>query len=234
MRRPLSVGRHLLGGERRVAVDGGEVIADVAIGVVLQVVRAAGPARRPELHRLVDAPAVPLAGAAVVEAQLVVGIPVGAADPAPEVVADARARGSRGAAGSAASSDWISAASAGVTRSSASSDRIQSCEAQRGGVVLLRAVARATPASRRARCSCRAIAAVSSVLSESTTTISSAQATDASAASRFAASFRVMTVTVSFGTDGSVLRHGRTAAGRRQTASLPLTCSPSALSALRP
>ena len=48
----------------------------------------------------------------------------------------------------------------------------------------------------------RALATVSSVLSESTTTISSAQATDSSAAAMFAASFRVMTVTESFGTGG--------------------------------
>ena len=48
----------------------------------------------------------------------------------------------------------------------------------------------------------RARATVSSVLSASTTTISSAQATEASAASMLAASFLVMTVTETFGTSG--------------------------------
>jgi hypothetical protein len=43
---------------------------------------------------------------------------------------------------------------------------------------------------------------VSSVLSESTTTISSAQATESSAPAMFADSLRVMTVTESFGTGG--------------------------------
>src|SRR5438045_343694 len=56
------------------------------------------------------------------------------------------------------------------------------------------------------------MAAVSSVLSASTTTISSAQVTEASAASRFADSFRVMTVTVSFGTGGV---YSEKAEGRR-------------------
>src|SRR5713101_6023061 len=51
----------------------------------------------------------------------------------------------------------------------------------------------------------RAMATVSSVLSESTTTISSAQATDASAWPISAASFLVMTVTESFGTQRSLL-----------------------------
>src|SRR4051794_37069800 len=46
------------------------------------------------------------------------------------------------------------------------------------------------------------MATVSSVLRESTTTISSAQATDASASAMSAASFLVMTVTESFGTAG--------------------------------
>src|SRR5262245_42844672 len=50
----------------------------------------------------------------------------------------------------------------------------------------------------------RARATVSSVLCESTTTISSAQETDESAASMSAASFLVMTVTESFGTARSV------------------------------
>ena len=49
---------------------------------------------------------------------------------------------------------------------------------------------------------CRARATVSSVLSASTTTISSAHETDASAASIFAASFLVITVTEIFGTNG--------------------------------
>src|SRR6185436_4805416 len=55
----------------------------------------------------------------------------------------------------------------------------------------------------RSVCS-RAIAAVSSVLHESTTMSSSAHATDASASPTSAASFLVMTVTESFGTRGKV------------------------------
>jgi hypothetical protein len=56
------------------------------------------------------------------------------------------------------------------------------------------------------------MATVSSVLCESTTTISSAHDTDASAAPMSAASFLVMTVTESFGTARSVteaVREGR-------------------------
>jgi hypothetical protein len=49
---------------------------------------------------------------------------------------------------------------------------------------------------------CRAMATVSSLLAESTTRISSAQATDRNASAMSAASFRVMTVTESFGTRG--------------------------------
>ena len=55
----------------------------------------------------------------------------------------------------------------------------------------------------------RAIAIVSSVLSESTTTISSAQATESIASATWAASFLVMIVTESFGTAGVYLRAGR-------------------------
>ena len=49
---------------------------------------------------------------------------------------------------------------------------------------------------------CRAMATVSSVLIESTTMISSAQATDFSASPISAASFMVMIVTETFGTRG--------------------------------
>src|SRR5471032_1982016 len=54
----------------------------------------------------------------------------------------------------------------------------------------------------------RAMADVSSVLWESTTTISSAQATDVRAEPRSAASFLATTVTESFGTGGVYLRSG--------------------------
>jgi len=59
---------------------------------------------------------------------------------------------------------------------------------------------------------------VSSLLSESTTTSSSAQATDVSAAAMSAASFLVMTVTDSFGTGGVYLRAGGGWKGRGQRA----------------
>ena len=58
---------------------------------------------------------------------------------------------------------------------------------------------------------CRAMATVSSVLSESTTTISSAQRTDSSAAAMLLASLRVMTVTVTFCTGNSVGQVGQPA-----------------------
>ncbi len=67
---------------------------------------------------------------------------------------------------------------------------------------------RASRGRRRESVCWRAMATVSSVLCESTTTISSAQATDASASPISAASFLVMTVTESFGTAGSVLEGG--------------------------
>ena|SRR5690242_20262622 len=58
------------------------------------------------------------------------------------------------------------------------------------------------------------MAAVSSVLFESTTTISSAQATDASAPSMSAASFLVMMVTESFGNRRECNRARKADAGR--------------------
>src|SRR5581483_3350944 len=61
---------------------------------------------------------------------------------------------------------------------------------------------------------CRAMATVSSVLIASTSTMSSANRTDASAASMSAASFLVMTVTESFGTVRSISkRASRAGAG---------------------
>ena len=67
-----------------------------------------------------------------------------------------------------------------------------------GRVVLLRAVTGPLPNFDAGRPSGARSTTVSSVLPESTTMISSAQATDWSAASMWRASSRVMTVTVSF------------------------------------
>ena len=113
-----------LGGERRVAIDRLEVIGDVAIGVVLQLAAQASDGAvdgAPTRART----AGPLGGASIVEPQLLVGVPVGGANPASEMDGDAR-NAEAGGRGSAASGARISSASAGGTRSSASSDRIQS------------------------------------------------------------------------------------------------------------
>ena len=50
---------------------------------------AAASRRSAQLNRLVDAPAVPASGAPVVQAQLIVRVPVGRPDPAPQVPRDA-------------------------------------------------------------------------------------------------------------------------------------------------
>ena len=86
-------------------------------------------------------------------------------------------------------------------RSSASSDRIQSwlaIDAAKFFCATYPGHGRTTTRS----VNCFARATVSSVLSESTTMISSAQVTDASALPMSAASFLVMTVTDSFATPG--------------------------------
>src|SRR5262245_36832336 len=83
-------------------------------------------------------------------------------------------------------------------------DRIQSCEASDAAWFFWFAYpghSRTTTLSVYRR----AIATVSSVLPESTTMISSAQAADASARPMSPASFLVMTVTETFGTQGSLL-----------------------------
>src|SRR5262245_52467543 len=83
-------------------------------------------------------------------------------------------------------------------------DRIQSCEASDAAWFFWIAYpghSRTTTLSVYRR----AIATVSSVLPESTTMISSAQAADASARPMSPASFLVMTVTETFGTQGSLL-----------------------------
>ena len=191
---------HLARGVGRVAVDRLEMIGDVAVGVVLQL---AAQLRRPR-----RAPSPPRArscrstraDAPVVEAQLIVGIPVGRPDPAAEVPGDARDAERRVRPASAASVDLISAASCrrhplvGVERQNPVVAR------DRRGVVLLRRRSRATRGRRRDRCAGARSPRCRRCSRESTTTISSAHATDASAAPMSAASFLVMTVTESFGT----------------------------------
>ena len=88
-----------------------------------------------------------------------------------------------------------------MTRSSASSDRIQSFRASEAAKSFCSLYPGNGRISTRAP-ALRARSAVPSVLSESMTMISSAHATDTSAAGRFAASFRVISVTVSLGTRG--------------------------------
>ena len=200
-RRAASALVHLPRGERRVVVDAVQVIAQIAVGVVLQLLRQL-PDRPVDGHRLVHVLALPARGAAVVEPGLEVGIEVGGADPAPEVKRDARHPVGAPSAGRAASSAWISSASAGVTRSSASSEKIQSLRRQAGGEVLLIDPAGPVARSRRARPWPRAMATVSSVLPQSTTTISSAQTALSMAAPMWSASFMVMMVTVTGGTGG--------------------------------
>src|ERR1035437_900899 len=80
---------HLARGVRRGAIDRLEMIGDVAIREVLEL--AAQHARTAaDRDRLVYVPAGPLGGAAIVQPQLKVGIPVGGADPATEMPRHAR------------------------------------------------------------------------------------------------------------------------------------------------
>src|SRR4051794_20268555 len=106
----------------------------------------------------------------------------------------------------------MSPASAGETRSSASIERIQSCAA--------RSAARffcwgkpGQPSTKTRAPARRAMSAVASVLPASTTTISSAHATEASAASSRAASFFVMMVTET-GSRLTPALYGRSLSGR--------------------
>ena len=80
---------HLPRRVRRVPVDGLEMIGDVAKGEVLQL-SAQPPDRALHGHGLVHVAAGPLGGAAIVEAKLIVGIPVGAPDPPAQMPGDAR------------------------------------------------------------------------------------------------------------------------------------------------
>ena len=83
------LGQPLFRGERRVAIDGGEVVRNVAIGVVLQRV-VQQPGRPTQLDGLMHRPSVPTACTPVVETQLIVRIPVGRPDPAADVPGHAR------------------------------------------------------------------------------------------------------------------------------------------------
>ena len=80
----------LFGRQRRVMVDADDVIGNVAVGVVLKIVPQRRRPSSRQLHRLVHALAVEPPDAAIVEAQLIVRIPVRAADPASEIVRHAR------------------------------------------------------------------------------------------------------------------------------------------------
>src|SRR5262249_23900490 len=65
-----------------------EVVRDAAIGEVLEIVPE--HTRRPDqVDRLVDRTIVPTTGPAIVEPQLIVGIPVCAPNPATQIVCDA-------------------------------------------------------------------------------------------------------------------------------------------------
>ena len=192
---------HLPRGQRRVAVDRLEVLGDVAVGVVLDLAaQLPRRCRRPSPIR------------------------------ARSARSSARAADRRGAADSRDTSRCVrthrprcqvtrgmrkprAAARIGERRADLGAPAPASPARRRRAT----GSSRGSPARRRsssARCSPsqswtttrsvyrRAIATVSSVLCESTTTISSAQATDASAAPRSAASFLATTVTESFGTRG--------------------------------
>src|SRR5262245_45700190 len=99
----------------------------------------------------------------------------------------------------------ISAASSGVTRSSASTDRIQSCAACAAAKFFCAPYPGQSLTMRRAPLAL-ASSTVRSVLPQSTTSTSSAHATDARHASILAASSRVITVTETGGTVGDYSR----------------------------
>src|SRR5206468_3155990 len=80
---------HLLGSERRVTIHRRMMMTDVAIGVVLEILCEVAD-RAVRVDRLVDEPLWPICAATIVEAKLIVGIPVGGANPAPQVPGDAR------------------------------------------------------------------------------------------------------------------------------------------------
>ena len=79
---------HLAGGERRVAIDRLEVIGDVAVRVVVQLVLQASDGALAATDSCTYAPVH--GGASIVEPQLIVGVPVGGANPPSEVMRDSR------------------------------------------------------------------------------------------------------------------------------------------------
>src|SRR6516225_10327111 len=76
--------------ERRVAVDRLQMVADVAVREMLEIPGEARGLGALQRDRLVHPALLPFAGAAIVETQLIVRIPVGAADPASEIPGEAR------------------------------------------------------------------------------------------------------------------------------------------------
>src|SRR5258708_4059040 len=80
--------RRLLRPQRGVAVDGGEVVADVVVAEVLHA-RAQAADAAVHAHRLVDEVALPAPAPPVEETELGVGPPVRSPDPAPEVEGEA-------------------------------------------------------------------------------------------------------------------------------------------------
>ena len=150
---------------------------DVAVGVVLELAAAARLARPSSSNGLVDAPPVPAPGAAIVEPELVVGIPVRAANPPAQVPASRAERDNRARpARSPAAREFRPRAPASRAR------RRRATESSRWRRRRRRSSsARCSRASRgppRGRLAAARSPTVSSVLPESTTTISSAQATD--------------------------------------------------------
>src|SRR5438046_5656738 len=80
---------HLAGGKCRVSIDGLQVVGDVAVWEMLQLAGQTADAPTND-DPLVDVPTGPRSRASVVEAKLVVRIPVGRANPSPQVPGRAR------------------------------------------------------------------------------------------------------------------------------------------------
>ena len=198
---------HLARRESRVVIDAIELIAEIAKRVVLKLVDELTGAAV-DGDRLVNVESIPARRPAVIESGLEIRIEVRRPYPASEVVGDARNPIPR--------AGWLGREERADLRGQRRRNPFVGVEredpvvgGQAVGEGLLIGHSWSTRGSRCVHLSIGAIATVSSVLPQSTTMISSAQAALSMASAMWSASLRVMMVTETFGTPASYGRDRR-------------------------